>query len=130
MSDPSFTNNFRISLLQSATSHRSYTRVGSVCCISKSISTQQPYSVIGNTPDFDSAFPGSIPGRATSPPPLGFTGQAYPRRAPRSMAGDSPPASGLPALTGATAILMHGVMHRACRAVKNNLGNSHLENRF
>lgn len=28
-------------------------------------SIQQPYSVIGNTPDFDSAFPGSSPGRAT-----------------------------------------------------------------
>lgn len=26
---------------------------------------KQPYSVIGNTPDFDSAFPGSSPGRAT-----------------------------------------------------------------
>ena len=27
---------------------------------------KQPYSVIGNTPDFDSVFPGSSPGRATS----------------------------------------------------------------
>ena len=28
---------------------------------------KQPYSVIGNTPDFDSVFPGSSPGRATLP---------------------------------------------------------------
>ena len=31
----------------------------------ESLFFRQPYSVIGNTPDFDSVFPGSSPGRAT-----------------------------------------------------------------
>ena len=57
---------FHISLLQSIATHRRDTRrQDDAVFIKPTCPTGQPYSVIGNTPDFDSVFPGSSPGRAT-----------------------------------------------------------------